>query len=76
MNQILNQVEIYDQVWHVRHTPENGKHSEEAVILVKEILEKLKNIPDGCAECFPFRKNISDSQDYSEAGMRQFSPGC
>ncbi len=54
VNQILNQVEIYDQVWYVRYTPENGKHSEEAVILVKEILEKLENIPDGCAECFPF----------------------
>lgn len=36
VNQILSQVEIYDKVWYVRHAPENGKHSEEAVILDKE----------------------------------------
>ena len=54
VGQILNQVEIYDQIWYARNTPEKGKHSAEAVTLVKELVEKLEDIPDGCAECFPF----------------------
>ena len=29
-------------------------HSKKAVKLTKEIIDKLENIPDGCAECFPF----------------------
>lgn len=51
---ILFQIEIYDQVWYVRHMPEEGKHSAEAVSLVKEVIQRLESIPDGCAECFPF----------------------
>ncbi len=51
---IISQVEIYDQVWFVRHMPDKGEHSNEAKELVREIIDRLKEISDGCAECFPF----------------------
>ena len=44
----------YDQVWYVRHMPEEGRHSREAKELVEAFVAILENIPDGCAECFPF----------------------
>lgn len=51
---IISQMEIYDQIWFVRHMPEKGEHSREGKKLVKEIVERLEEIPDGCAEYFPF----------------------
>lgn len=51
---LISQIEIYDQVWYVRHAPTDGKHSVEAVELVKEFAAELERIPDGCVECFPF----------------------
>ena len=51
---IISQLEIYDQIWFVRHMPPEGNHSREAKSLVKEIITRLEEIPDGCAECFPF----------------------
>lgn len=51
---IISQIEIYDQVWFARHMPHEGHHSSEAISLVKEFVARLKQIPDGCAECFPF----------------------
>lgn len=54
VNMLIAQIEIYDQIWYVRHMPEEGVHSAEAVALVREFVDKLKEIPDGCAECFPF----------------------
>ena len=51
---VISQLEIYDQVWFVRHMPPDGEHSMEAISLVKEIVTRLEEIPDGCAECFPF----------------------
>ena len=51
---LISQIEIYDQVWFVRHMPKQGKHSLEAIELVKEFVKKLENIEDGCAELFPF----------------------
>lgn len=54
VNMILFQAEIYDQIWYVRHMPKEGKHSAEAVTLIKEVIERLESIPNGCAECFPF----------------------
>ena len=51
---IISQLEIYDQIWFVRHMPPEGNHSREAKALVKEIVTRLEEIPDGCAECFPF----------------------
>lgn len=51
---IILQLEIYDQVWFVRHMPHEGRHSIEAKELVAEIIDRLENISDGCAEYFPF----------------------
>lgn len=54
VDMLISQVEIYDQVWYVRHMPEKGEHSREAIELVKEFVQRLEEIPDGCAELFPF----------------------
>lgn len=54
VGQLLYQVEIYDQLWYVRHMPKSGKHSLEAVELIKEFIARLEAIPDACAEVFPF----------------------
>ena len=54
VNMLIYQIEIYDQIWFVRHMPQKGRHSREAVELVREFVAKLESIPDGCAECFPF----------------------
>ena len=54
VNMLIYQIEIYDQVWYVRHMPEEGRHSREAKELVEAFVAILENIPDGCAECFPF----------------------
>ena len=56
INMILSQLEIYDQIWSVRHMPEEGEHSLESKELVREIIARLEEIPDGGAECFPFEK--------------------
>ena len=52
---------FYDQVWLVRghrhNTDADGskdRHSAEAISLVKQFVEELEEIPDGCAELFPF----------------------
>ena len=63
-DRLVSQVEIYDQIWSVRHMPEEGKHSAEAVELVKEFVERLRGIPDGCAECFPFETIDELSREY------------
>ena len=34
--------------------PEDGRYSTEAISLVREVVERLEEIPDGCAEMFPF----------------------
>ena len=51
---LISQIEIYDKIWFVRHLPSEGKHSAEAVELVKEFVAQLEEIPDACAERFPF----------------------
>ena len=51
---LISQIEIYDQIWFVRHVPEKRDHSQEAKELVKEFIARLEEIPDGCAEMFPF----------------------
>ena len=64
VDRLVSQVEIYDQIWSIRDVPEEGKHSAEAVELVKEFVERLKDIPDGCAECFPFETIDEMSREY------------
>ena len=54
VDKLVSQIEIYDQVWFVRNMPSCGKHSNEAKELVKEFVVRLRNIPDGCSEYFPF----------------------
>lgn len=51
---LVSQIEIYDQIWYVRHMPKEGNHSLEAKELVKEFVGILKEIPDAGAETFPF----------------------
>lgn len=51
---LISQIEIYDQIWYVRHMSPDRKHSAEAVALVKDFVVQLEEIPDACAECFPF----------------------
>lgn len=51
---LVSQIEIYDQVWYVRHMPPKGEHSLEAMDLVRAFVAKLEEIPDACAEWFPF----------------------
>ena len=51
---LISQIEIYDQIWCMRHALDPAEHSVEAKQLVKEFLALLESIPDGCAEFFPF----------------------
>ena len=61
---IISQLEIYDQLWFIRHMPKKGEHSQEAKELVREIITRLEEIPDGCAECFPFEIIDELKQEY------------
>lgn len=49
---LVSQVEIYDQLWYVRHMPEVGNHSLEAIELVREMIVLLETISDCGAEGF------------------------
>ena len=61
---IISQVEIYDQAWPIRHMPKEGEHSPEGKALVREVITRLEEIPDGCAECFPFETIDELKQEY------------
>lgn len=54
VRRVLYQVEIYDRIWFVRHMPKEGEHSHEGICLIQEFVKRLEEIPDECAECFPF----------------------
>ena len=56
VNSLISQIEIYDQVWFVRHCPKHGRHSTEAIDLVKEFVRRLEDIPidDAVSSVFPF----------------------
>ena len=64
VNMIICQLEIYDQIWFVRHMPPEGEHSKEAIDLAREIVVRLEEIPDGCAERFPFETIDEIKQEY------------
>jgi len=51
---LISQIEIYDQIWLARHRPEIGRHSVEAIELVKEFVKKLEDIEEGDSELFPY----------------------
>lgn len=55
MAKLIDQIEIYDRIWFVRHIPKDGsKHSQEAKDFVREFCNVLLEIPDEGAETFPF----------------------
>ena len=56
VNSLISQIEIYDQVWFVRHCHKHGRHSTEAIDLVKEFVRILEDIPidDAVSSVFPF----------------------
>lgn len=64
VSMLLSQLEIYDQIWYVRYMPPEGGHSREGIALVKEFVSRLEEIPDGCAECFPFDMIEELRQEY------------
>ena len=62
VGRLVSQIEIYDHVWFVREGRTRAigddsvseKHSSKAVELVGRFVAELEEIPDGCAELFPF----------------------
>ena len=64
VSELVSQIEIYDQaIINKYKASEPGElssylgkndHSKEAIELVEEFVEVLQDIPDGCAEIFPF----------------------
>ena len=67
VEQLISQIEIHDQIWYVRHMPKEGRHSVEAVDLVREFVKRLDNIPDACAESFPFEVIDKLTDEYLES---------
>ena len=63
---LISQIEIYDQIWFVRHMPKQGRHSAEAIELVKKFIEKLKEIPDGDGEMFPYNTIEELQKEYND----------
>ena len=54
INMLISQIEIYDQVWFVRHYPKHGRHSAEAIELVKAFVRELEKIEVYDSEMFPY----------------------
>ena len=54
IEQVIAQFEIYDQIWMTWEGIEGAKHSNKGTEVIKAIIETLQDIPDGCAETFPF----------------------
>lgn len=54
VNSLISKIEIYDQVLFVRHCPKHGRHSTEAIDLVKEFVRRLEDIPIDDAVLFPY----------------------
>jgi len=50
---LLSQVDLYDEYWSAQYRSGVDKHSPEAITLVRDIVGKLEEIPDECAESFP-----------------------
>ena len=71
VSRLVSQIEIYDQVWFARggkfETDADGRitgHSDKAKSLVRRFVDVLKEIPDGCAESFPFEIIRELEEDY------------
>lgn len=63
---LVSQIEIYNQIWMVRNMESADKCSKEAKNLVEKFVKRLENIPDTCAECFPFELIDEMREDYLE----------
>ena len=61
VRQLVYQIELYDQVWTARNSIDGIN---KVVDLVKEFVAILEQIPDGCAENFPFDLIEELKQDY------------
>ncbi len=76
VDRLVFQIEVYDQIWYARGSKdhpgvcrkdEDGLmhgHSREGIELVKQFVEGLKKIPDGCAEQFPFELIVELRKEY------------
>lgn len=60
MEQIVSQLELYDQVWTVRdmeHAIQKGhptvRHSQQGTALARKLIDYMET-HDGCAECYPY----------------------
>ena len=65
VGRLINQIEIYDQIWFVRHMPKDRKHSAEAKELVAEFIQVLKEIPVSDSETFPYDTISELAQEYA-----------
>lgn len=69
--QLIEQIEIYDQVWSARHphVKENHAvgHSAEAIGLVREVIRKLDAVGEnGSGEMFPYETIEELTKEYME----------
>ena len=44
VDMLISQIEIYDQIWFVRHHPGQGRHSVKAIELVRAFVGKLEEM--------------------------------
>lgn len=63
---LISQIEIYDQIWFVRHSPKRGRHSVEAIELVREFVERLEDMDIYDAERFPYDTIDELKKEYLE----------
>ena len=66
VEKLVAQLEIYDEIWSIRHMPEDGDHSAETKALATDFIRMLEEIPDGCAETFPFEMIDELRREYLE----------
>lgn len=71
---LIAQIEIYDQIWFIRHMPKQGKHSLEAIELVKEFVKKLEDIEEGDSEMFPYNTIDKLKKEFIETVRDQNEP--
>ena len=71
---LISQIEIYDQIWFIRHMPKEGKHSLEAIELVKEFVAKLEDIEEGDSEMFPYNTIKKLKKEFIETVRDQNEP--
>lgn len=58
VNQLISQIEIYDQIWYARNPVSVGiglkQHSEKAVKLAEQFVDVLQKMPVADSEFFPY----------------------